>query len=234
MEIFDTLLVHPLLNLLIFFYNLPFVDLGIAIILLTILVKLLLYPLNLKSIKFQKKFQGVQVKMREIQEKYKGNAEVSSQKILELFKKEKVNPFMGILPILIQFPIMLAIFFLLQDGIDAYTLAHLYDFVYNPGEVNPYFLGLIPLTKPNLILAIFTGMAQFIFSKVNLALTNSGSKEDKVKKGENFIKLLQKQMIYILPIITFFILLTLPAALAVYWTTNTILSIIQHLYTRPL
>lgn len=231
MGIFDILLVHPLLNLLIFFYNLPFVNLGIAIILLTTLIKILLFPFNSKTIRFQKKFQDVQIKMREIQERYKNNIEVSSQKTLELFKKEKVNPFMGILPILVQIPIMIALFILLREGIGGDQLNYLYGFIYNPEVINPYFLGEnLSLSTP-LIWALFTGIIQLVFSKV-IQSSVDDKKREQNKKRENFRTGFQKYIIYILPIMTFFILLELPAALAIYWITNTILSIIQHLHIK--
>lgn len=223
MGIFFTLLVQPLLNLLIVFYNLPFIGFGSAIILLTLLIRLLLFPLNSKSIKFQKKFKGIQVKMKEIQEKYKKNKELSAQKTLALFREEKVNPFIGFLSLFLQIPIMIALFFLLREGID---LTGLYSFIYNPGVIDTFFLG-IDLSNPNLILAGITAATQLIFSKV---MQSSGTKVDSKKENLNFMKLLGKNIIYILPFITFFVVLTLPAALAVYWTTNTIASTAQHLY----
>ena len=224
MDIFFTLLVQPLLNVLVLFYNLPIIGLGGAIILLTLLIKFLLFPLNSKAIRFQKKFQVVQIKMKEIQEKYKDNMELSSQKTLELLKKEKVNPFMGFLPMLLQIPIMIGLFFILKEGID---LNYLYDFVYNPGIVSSDFFG-IDLSVPNLVLAGITAVSQFAFSKVMQAKTVKGEKGKK-KKADSMTAF-GKYIVYLLPIITFFISLTLPAALAVYWTTNALASIAQHLY----
>ncbi len=222
MDIFFTLLIQPLLNLLIIFYNLPIIGFGGAIILLTLLIKLLFFPFSLKFIKFRIKFQGIQPKMKEIQKKYKDNSQILTQKTLELFKKEKVNPFIGFLSFLIQVPIMIAMFFLLKNTID---LTGLYNFIYYPEDIYPIFFG-INLLYSSFVLAGVAAITQFIFGKV----MQSFNKKIKNKKEANFMKFFEKYIVYIFPLVTFFVALIFPAALALYWIINTLASTAEHLY----
>lgn len=221
MEIFFTLFIRPLLNLLIFFYNFPLIGLGGAIIFSTILIKILFLPFSLKFARFQKKFQDIQPKLEEIQKKYKKNNEALSRKTIELFKKEKVNPFTGFLSLLIQFPVILAFFFILKDSIN---LTGLYSFVNDPVIIDYTFLGF-DLAAPNLLFAILVAFLVFVFSSI----THSSNKKNKLKKTA-FTQFLGKYMLYIMPVIMFLVGLFFSAALILYWIVNISFSIIERMY----
>ncbi|MCK5211168.1 membrane protein insertase YidC, partial [Candidatus Parcubacteria bacterium] len=108
---FQTFFYQPVLNLLVFLYNIvPGNDLGIAIILLTVVIKLLLLPLSKKSIKSQKALQDLQPQTEELKKKFKDNKEAMSKAMLELYKKNKVNPFSSCLPLIVQLPFLFAVF----------------------------------------------------------------------------------------------------------------------------
>lgn len=248
----DFLLNNPIVNLLYaFFLNvlvllyqyLPGRDFGIAIIVLTILIRLILYPLMTKSIKSQKALTELQPKIQEIQQKYKTDKERQLKEIFGLYKKEKINPFSGFLPLLIQLPILIGlfkVFMTFQNGLDPTKLTVLYSFVSvaNLKEA-PTFLGLINLAQPNLILAFLAGICQFIQTKMVIPQQKiSGGSPSSSKKQDQmarFSSIMQKQMLYFFPIFTVFILLTLPSAIGLYWTVTSLFSIGQQylIFKKP-
>lgn len=226
---FDLLLYRPLFNFLILIYSyFPVRDFGLAIILLTVIIRVILYPLSVKALNSQKIIQDLQPKLKEIQNKYKNDKEKQAQETLELYKKEKINPFSGLLLVIIQFPILIALYQVFSFGLKPEELVKLYSFVVNPGSINPWFLNAVDLSQPNLIFAIIAGVLQFFQTKMLLPKT------DKAKGKNDIAGMMQKQMIYFFPIITVFILLKLPSVLGLYWTVSGIFSIIQqYLILKP-
>jgi len=207
-------------------YNyIPNHDFGIAIIILTLIIRVILYPLSIKAVNSQKNLQELQPKIQEIQKKYKEDKENLAKETLELYKKEKINPFSGLLLALIQLPILIALYRVFWQGLNPEELSNLYQFVFNPGHINSFFLGTIDLSKPNLILAILAGLAQYFQTKMLLPKTNLSAK--KQGGAPDFSQVMQKQMVYFFPVITIIILLGLPSALGLYWTAGGLFSIIQ-------
>jgi len=144
--IWDEGLYRPLFNILVFLYNtIPGHDIGVAIIILTALLRFALWPLSQKSIKSQKALQELQPKMNEIKKKYKNNKEKQAQATMEFYKKNKINPLGSCLPMLIQLPILIALYRVLRDTVGSDQLNALYYFILDPGRIDPYFLGLIDL-----------------------------------------------------------------------------------------
>ena len=121
-NIFNVVLYRPLFNFLVLIYNyLPGHDFGLAIIVLTLVIRLVLYPSSIKSSKSQKALSELQPKIQELKEKHKGDKEKQARATMELYKKEKINPFGGCLPTLIQFPFLIALFLIFKnfkDGLD--------------------------------------------------------------------------------------------------------------------
>lgn len=235
-EIFN-LIYYPLFNLMIFFYNIvPGNDIGIAIILLTLFVRFVLYPMNTKSIKSQKKLQEIQPLMKEIQAKYKDNKEKQAKKLMELYQKHKINPLSGCLPILIQLPILIALYRVFLNGFKDESLAIVYPFIANPGHIDPMFIGLVNLSETNFLLALMAGILQFFQTK--MLMGNKDKDKDKKVEEENkeksaeektqdFAQSMTKQMMYILPIMTFVFAMSFPSGLALYWVVTTLFAIIQ-------
>ena len=229
---FNLLIYQPLFNALVLLYSyLPGHDFGIAIIFLTIIIKLLLYPLSAKSIKAQKALQEVQPKIKELQEKFKNDKEKQVKMIMDLYKKEKVNPFSSMLPLLVQLPILIGLFRLFTrgfgpDGFAPEQFQWLYSFVSHPGHINTTFLGIVNLTEASLVLAVLAGALQFFQVKMMAP--------KKTKSGPpDFAQMMQKQMIYFFPIFTVFILWRIipVSALALYWITVTVFTICQQYIT---
>jgi YidC/Oxa1 family membrane protein insertase len=204
-------------------YNIiPGHDLGVAIIILTVLIRLALYPLFQKGIKSQKELAVLQPKIKELQKKYKNEKEKQARALMDLYKEHGVNPMSGCLPMLIQLPILWAFFRVLITGLgDSAKLSLLYGFVNNPGALNTISIHLFDLTKPNYILAFLAGATQFVQGKM-LAPKSSpaGGKDD-------FASAMNKQMIYMMPVIIFLAALKMPAGLPLYWTALNIFGIIQ-------
>lgn len=218
--IFNEALYRPLFNALILLYQyIPGSDFGIAVIVLTILIKLLFYPLGSKSIKSQKALNEIQPKIKEIQEKYKDDKEKQGKEMMELYKREKINPLSGCLPILIQLPVLIAMYRVFWGGLDPSRLSLLYSFVPSPGEISSMFLGLVDLAKPNMVIAVLVGIFQFLQIKFI-------TPKDK-KKGDDFSAKMQKQMMYFMPVFIVVILWRLPSALALYILTTVLFTILQ-------
>lgn len=221
-SIFNTILYQPLFNTLIFLYTtIPGHDFGISIIILTIIIRIILYPLLVKSIRSQKVLQDLQPKIEEIQKKFKNDQEVQTKEIFAIYKKEKINPFSGLFLALLQLPILIALYQVFWHGFDPQQLQNLYSFIRNPGEINHLFLSFIDLSKPNIYIAFIAGITQFFQTKMLF--------KKNTKKGDaaDFSKILQNQTVYMLPLFTIFILWSLPSALGLYWATSSVLSIIQ-------
>jgi len=227
---FNTILIRPIINLLIFLYNtLAFGDLGIAVILLVLIAKLILFPLSKKSIRSQIVMQKLQPKMKEIQNKFKDNKEEQTKAMMEFWKENKVNPVSGCLPMLIQLPILIAIFEVFRHGLPDLTNGVLYSFIKNPMTLNPNFLKFMNLSvKGSIYLAIIAAGFQLLQGKLTMS-AGTPKNDDAKKDGKMSAEKITKQMIYFLPIITVFIVLQFPAVLGIYWTFFTVFSIAEHL-----
>jgi len=223
---FNLFLYQPLFNALVFLYKyLPGHDFGVAIIVLTVIIRFLLYPLMTQSIKSQKILNSLQPKIQEIQNKHKDDKNRQGQAMMELYKKEKINPFGGCLPLLIQLPILFALYRVFWKGLQPEQLNQLYSFVSSPGQINPDFLGIINLGEASVVLAVLAGITQFVQTKMTMPKTQKlqGGKD----QMSQFSNMMQKQMLYLLPIFTVFILWKMPAAIAVYWIVTALFTIAQ-------
>jgi len=172
--IFNETLYRPLFSLLVWVYNtIPGHDLGVAIILVTIFLRIVLYPLSHKALKSQKALQELQPKIKEIQKKFKDKQE-QAKATMEFYKENKINPFSGCLPLLIQLPILIGLYRVFLTGLNPESLEVLYPFIQNPGELNPMFVGLLDLSLPSHPLAILAGLSQFLQSKATFQKKNDG------------------------------------------------------------
>ncbi len=231
-EIFDLVLYQPLLNILIFLYNfLPLHDLGISVIVLTLLIRAILSPLSISAFKTQKALAEIQPKIKEIKEKYKGNVQKQNQEVFKIYKEHRANPFSGCLPILIQLPIFIALFQILRGFNDPSQLfSDLYSFVRNPGELNTSFLGVMDLAQENKIAAVLAGAFQFIQSKMVSSLTNQKGSASKKGQADQMSQIMAKQMTYMMPFFIVFIYWKLPSVLSLYWIIFTLFSIGEQYY----
>ena len=160
--IYNEFLYRPLFNIIVFFYNIiPGHDFGIAIILVTLLIRLILFPLSRKGIKSRKKLEELQSKIKGVQKKYKDKKEQASQ-MMNVYKEHGISPASGCLPLLIQLPIIIALYRAIINVINPISLNLLYPFIKNPGSLDTHFLGIVDLSVPNVFLAVIAGVFQFI------------------------------------------------------------------------
>ncbi|MCK4520810.1 membrane protein insertase YidC [Candidatus Parcubacteria bacterium] len=227
---FYTVLQQPLFNGLVLLYKyIPGHDFGIAVIVLTILIRLVIYPLSAKGIKAQKELSGLQPKMKEIQDKFKNDKEKQAKAMMELYQREKVNPLSGCLPLLIQLPIIIALYRVFWT-FDSNGLQGLYSFVHFSNHINTSFLGMVELTEAFWPFAILVGVLQFFQTKMIIP------KPGKIKHGSKdtmaqFSNMMQKQMLYFFPVFIVLILWALPSVLALYLIVFTLFSIVQQYFT---
>ena len=232
-DVFNTILYRPLLNALVIFYQLiPGHDFGVAVILLTILTRLIIYPLMAQSLRSQKVLTKLQPKIRELQVKHKNDKEKQAKELISLYQKEKINPLGGFLPLLIQFPILIALYQVFWKGLRPEEMVNLYSFVSQPKIIDPIFFGLINLAKSSLILALIAAIFQFFQTKMLTIYQPVGlvKTPEKTDQMTSFSNLFQKQMLYFFPIFTVFILWKLPAAIALYWITTSLFSLVQQYF----
>jgi YidC/Oxa1 family membrane protein insertase len=239
MFIFTELIYRPLFNLLVFIYDYIGQDLGVAIIIVTILVRLALYKVNGRAIKGQRELQEIQPEIKEIQKKYKDNKEKQAQELMAVYQKRKISPFSGCLPLLIQFPIIIALYQVFINGFRDASLSLLYPFVPNPGHLNAVsFGGIVDLSNPNLVLAILASLLQYYQTKSLMSVAKANKKKAEVEpkkeeemtpeeKMQEFSQSLSKNMMYMMPAMTLVFGMTLPSGLALYWSVTTLFAIVQ-------
>ncbi len=214
---------QPLLNALILIYNyLPGRDFGLAIIILTAFVRLLLYPLNQSAIRSQKELAELQPKLKKIQETWKNDKERQVKETLAIYKEAKINPLASVGLTLIQLPILIAMFRVFQQAINQSGITNdLYSFVPLPQGLKFLFLEKINLAQPNIILTVAAGAFQFWQARMLIPKEKSNSQKQDINE------IMQKQSVYFMPLLTIFILFRLPSALALYWLATGIFSIAQ-------
>ncbi|HAM88067.1 MAG: Membrane protein insertase, YidC/Oxa1 family [Candidatus Falkowbacteria bacterium GW2011_GWC2_38_22] len=226
---FEVLFYQPILNLLVFLYNIiPGHDIGVVIIVLTIILKLVLWPLSQQSLKSQKALQTLQPKIEELKKKYADKKDELGKAMMLLYKENKVNPLSSCLPLLIQMPFLFAVFRVFSNGLSNGSLDLVYPFITKPEMINTISFGFINLAERSIPFAILAGLAQFWQSKMLI------SKRPEIKtpeaKDEDMASIMNKQMTYFMPIMTVFIGLSFPGGLSLYWLVTTLLTGLQQKY----
>ncbi len=228
--LFHTILYQPIFNLFIFLYNVvPGHDVGIVILIVTVLVRLALYPLTTSSIKAQKSMSELQPKLEALKKQYPDDKQKQAQATMELYKTHKINPLSSCLPMLIQLPILLALFWVMRDSLESHNIAqNLYPFVVNPGTINPLSLGFINLAAPSVVLAVLAGLAQFLQAKT-MTTKQPPKAAGESGKDEGMAAMMNKQMLYMMPVLTVVIGIKFPAGLTLYWFLSTVLMVLQQM-----
>lgn len=227
-NLWDTLLYKPLINILAFLVSVvPYADLGIAVIILTILVKVLLFPLSKASIKNQEKMGEMAPELSAIKKSGKSKEE-QAKDTFDLYKKYKTNPFSGCLLILIQIPIIFALYYVFWKGV-VFDPANLYSFIPIPEGINTVFLGLIDLGQKSLVLAILAGATQYLqalYAPKPTQVSEAGS------FGDSFQKSMQMQTKYVFPFLVGIIAYSISGAVALYWVVNNLFTTAQQIYLK--
>lgn len=251
-QIFRTFITEPLLNLLIFIASvMPGYNLGLAIIILTLIVKFILFIPTQHALEGQRKLQEIQPKIEELRKKYKSDPQKLNEETLKLWRKEKINPMQACLPTLLQFPFLIGLFFVIRDGSVLELSQHLvYDFYKDiPWSFNTSFLGF-DLLKPSLF--IFPPLLFVLqFSQMKLSFAIAKKKKDKkadvidvpakgkkakkkkeAKEEPSAQELQQRMMVWGLPIMIAVFAAQFPVAVSLYWAISTVFAIGQQLYVN--
>ncbi len=245
-EIFKILFTQPITNVLLGFYQLlsswgVYFALGFSIILLTVFLRIILYPFMSAQIKSSKKMQELTPEMREIREKYKKDRKKQQEETMKLYKKYNINPAAGCLPAIIQMPVIFALYHVLISVVSINTFEKFlsevtpllyFDFL-KPSQIwSTTFFGVELAAKPAdlfasypamILVPILTGLSQMILSKMMMSKITP----PKVDGKEDFQTSFMKQSLYIFPIMIGFFSFTLPIGLSLYWNTFTLFGILQ-------
>jgi YidC/Oxa1 family membrane protein insertase len=230
-HIFYLVLYQPIFNAFIALYNLV-PDLGAAIIILTIIIKLVLYPFNTAAIKAQKSMADLQPHLEEVKKQYKGDQQKIAQETMLLYQKNKVNPLGSCLPLIVQLVISITLYYVLRNGLSNTQLdfSTLYSFVRRPETIKTVSLGLFDLHKGgNVVLALLAGAAQYW--QAHMMIRNRPPKPvSPGAKDEDMMAIMNKQMLYMLPLVTLVVGYQLPSGLALYWLVSTLFTVAQQIF----
>ena len=255
---FHTFFYEPIYNLLVIFLKI-IPDLGVAIIFITLLIRLLLLPLNLRAQEGQYIMKELEGELKSLKEKFGKDKKVYAEKIMELYKQRGINPFSSFFLLIIQIPIFLALYFVFTEPVKLDTNS-IYFFLEFPNNLKELAFGFLNLSQNNLYIGILTGVTMFIYSKKQVATNqrisevfkhknqkdsgeNKDDRQDNKKNGiknlnnpesfaEIFVKNINFQMVYFFPIISGFAAAYLPAALGIYWTTSNVINFLQDIYIK--
>lgn len=262
MNIFDLFIVQPIFNLLIVLYSvIPGGDFGVAVILFTIIVRFALYPLTKSQLHQTKAMRKLQPELVRIKKQAKGNRQLESMQMIELYKKHGVNPFRSIGILLIQLPIFIALYYVIQiftlhrDQIAKFTydalefIQPIQELIKNPDQFNEKFIGLIDLSVPAfsnqgvdiwlVLLAVVAAATQYIMSKQTMPQQESKKRlrdimaeaaEGKQADQSEMNAIVMGKMIKFLPIMMFFIMVSIPGAIALYYGVSNIVAVMQQTY----
>lgn len=229
-QLWDIALYKPLVNTLAFLVSIiPGGNLGLAIIILTLLVKTALIPLSQRSIESQSKMKLLEPEMKKIKASGVSKEEQAKQ-TMELYKKHKTNPFSGCLLVLIQIPIIFALYYAFYKGIK-FDDGILYSFVHVPEQINMFFLGLQDIGQKSLVLAILAGVSQFLQAYF-MPQSKPSTSSDKGSFQESLARSMQMQMKYFLPVLIVFIAYSISGAVALYWITSNMFTVAQQIYSN--
>jgi YidC/Oxa1 family membrane protein insertase len=226
-NIFHATFFQPLYNALIGLMDIaPFLDAGLAVIVFTCLVRLALFPLSASMMKTQSALKLLDPQIKDLKEKYKNNSQEQAERLLALYKENKINPFSGVFLAFAQLPIILALYFVFERGFSTIDTAILYSFIAPPASINTIFLGLVDVSGKSILFALLVSVSGFLQAQF---MPTTPSSADNA-----FTKSLQLQMKYMFPVLTGFISYQLSVAISLYWITSNMFSVVQELFLRKI
>lgn len=229
---FDSLVYTPLYNgLILLIDTMPGHDVGIAVIVLTLLVRIVLYPLAREALRTQIAMRDLAPAVEELKEKYKDNREEQARQLFALYRERGVKPFSSFLMLLIQIPLLIGLYWVFwKGGLPAVDASALYGFVTAPESIHMRFLGLIDMSERSIFLAILAGATQLAYAQISM-----GPRKEKPKEQSFSADLahnMDLQMRYVLPVLLGFFAYAASAAVALYFVTSNAFMIVQDIYTK--
>lgn len=232
-----TFFFDPVYNTLVFFVDIiPGGDVGIAIIATVLVVKTILLPISIKAAKTQKVMREIEPKLKKIKEDNKDDKQEQAQAMMKLYKEAGMNPFASIILIFLQIPFIIALYFSVYSGggiaFPEINMAVLYSFVEVPMTVTMNFLSLIDITERSVFLALGAGVTQYIH--VNLTMPKLKPKEAGAEPNlkEDFMRNMQTQMKYVMPVLIAVVAYSISAAIALYFLVSNLTTIAQEYFVK--
>jgi YidC/Oxa1 family membrane protein insertase len=235
--IWHTIFFDPVYNTLVFFIGLvPGGDVGVAIIATVIVVKLVLFPLSVKAVQTQKIMKEIQPKIKALKETHKDDKQKQAEAMMNVYKEYELNPFSSVFIILLQIPIVIALYFSVYSGggvaLPDINTELLYSFISAPVDATMNFLGLVDITGRSVILAAMAGITQYIH--INFVMPKpepvDSSKETDIQT--EIMNNMQTQLRFVMPILVTVIAYFISAAIALYFFVSNLFAVLQELYVR--
>lgn len=221
--LFNTILFKPLFNFLIILYNsVAFHNLGLAIIVLTVVIRIIIFPIFHRSLKHQRKIQRLTPYIKRIQEENKKDKQKQAEALMELYKEHGVNPMSQFYLLLIQFPILIALYRVVWAGINSANLkAYLYAGIAAPAVFGHYFLGA-DLSKKSIVLALVAGVVQYFQAATTIPKPPPGVEPSATDKA-------LKSSLFMMVGVTLVFSYVFPAVIALYLTITNLFTFVQQL-----
>ena len=229
--IYTNFIYNPLYNGLIFLANiLPWLDAGVIVIIFTIIVKIILFPISKKAVRTQAIMKLLEPELNALKTKYPDKQE-QAKRTMQFYKDKKINPFSSILLLFIQLPILIALYWIFySNGLSTPNVDLLYPFVKDPQAINTVFLGIVDVTQKSYVLAFLAAVSQFF--QIQYSIPKIAPRKEKPSLTDDLARNMQLQMKYVLPVVIFFISYQVSGALALYWTASNLFMIGQEVVVR--
>ena len=230
-HIFHVGLYQPLYNGLVFLVDsIPTHDIGLAVIALTILTRIIIYPLSKRAIQTQMAMKKIAPEVERVKEKHKNDREAQSKAIFALYKERGVHPFASFGLVLVQFPVLIALYWVFyKGGFPAVDAPILYSFVPTPETINMQFLGLVDMGQRSVLIALLAALTQLVYTRLSMGPRGRQTAAEATLSSD-MARSFDLQARYILPIIIGVIGYTIPAAAPLYWTTSNLFMIGQEYF----
>ena len=232
---FDATIYHPIYNALVFLVNIvPGADVGIAIILLTVLIKLILFPLSMVAVRTQIVMRELDPKLKVLRKELKEKPEELARKTLALFKEHKINPFASIFLIIVQLPVIIGLYFVFFNEGDGggFDPNILYSFIAEPMNASFNFLGIVDLTGSSIVLALLVAASQYMVSRMMMPAAPKQEEGEEKSFQADLARSMQIQMRYVFPVVIGVIAYVISAAIALYFLVSNLFAIGQELYVK--
>lgn len=240
-DLYQLILYQPIFNGLMAIHKfVPGHDLGVAIILLTLLMKLILFYPSLSSLKSQRALQDLQPKITKLREKYKDDRQKQGQELMKLYRENKVSPLSSCLPMILQLVLLIPLYQAFINGLKtdpethllvADQLNNLYGSlrsIYETAPINLVSFGFLNLgAKGGIVLGLIAGGLQFWQTWM---LSRKKGPKGPAAKDENVAASVNRQMLYLFPLLTIYLVSSFPAGIGVYWIVSTLFQLLQQWY----
>lgn len=229
---FNAVFYNPIYNALVALMALvPGGDVGVAVILLTIIIRLILLPFSLSAARTQRSMKILEPKIKTLKETHKGDKEKEALATLALYREAKVNPFASILTVCIQIPVLLALFWVFSyESFTAVNTVRLYAFTPIPNTVSLEFLGFISVIGKSMVLAVLAGVTQFL--QAHMALSGTMKPSDEKSMQNDFQRIMGLQLKYVFPFLIIAISYSTSGAIALYFIATNLAGSLQEIYVK--